>query len=137
MTQLIEFYPATLAIAFAVLFVTTLFALLGLRRRLYTVQDSLERLATLYEQRAGGDDKNQQVSARALEKRLSAIATSVDKMTRSQLDSKRLPGAESLVDATALAKRGHRAEELCARCGISLGEAQLLVRLHGRTKAAA
>ncbi|MEM7611563.1 MAG: DUF2802 domain-containing protein [Pseudomonadota bacterium] len=124
-------YPSTLAIVFALLFLCTLWTLLGVRRRLATQDQDIKRLSELIVFRDEDALHGRTVSELgALRDRLDVLTTDLRGVADTQLELKRAPGAGSLQDATLLARQGLSPDELSSRAGVSLGEAELLVRLH-------
>ena len=126
-------YTATLAVAFATLFVVTLLTLLAVRRRLAQQSDALaalaESLRQLLERRDAAGAATAHRLGQQLGEQLARLDGRVAALAEAQADLRRLPGGTAYDDATELARRGLDAGELIARCGIPAGEAELLVRL--------
>ena len=125
-------YPSVLAAVFALMFFVTFATLLTVRRRL-TVQDgNLGRLTELVEARELElAQRRTDAELAALHDEVSTVSRRLRDMAQTQLEQSRIPGSGTLNDATVLARQGLGADNIQARCGISLGEAELLVRLHG------
>ena len=124
-------YPAALAVVFALMFVTTFSTLLGVRRRLHEQDGNLRRLAELVASRTDGPAEVAGTGLGRLEQELDGVNTRLQELLSAQLEQCKISSPRSLTDATGCAREGLPAEEIAARCGISTGEAELLVRLHG------
>jgi C4-dicarboxylate-specific signal transduction histidine kinase len=126
-------YTASLAVAFATLFVVTLLSLLAVRRRLFEQSGELASLAESLQQLREQRDTGTAAAARQLGQQLARLDGRIAALAEAQSDLRRLPGGSAYDDATELARRGLDAGELIARCGIPAGEAELLVRLQRAT----
>lgn len=122
-------YVATLATAFAALFVVTLLSLRECRRSLAEHAGALTAvrasLALVVER---GDD-DVETGVRELGRQLASIDRRVSAVAQAQSELRRQPDGGTYDDAAELARRGLDAGELISRCGIPAGEAELLVRL--------
>ena len=126
-------YPGALAVAFALMFVATFLTLLGVRRRLREQDGALRRLADLVAARDGIAPVAEAPGLVRLAGELDGVQRQLGKLASAQLDQYKISGSRSLTEATRSAEEGLPPEEIAARCGISTGEAELLVRLHGPT----
>ena len=124
-------YPGALAVAFALMFLTTFSTLLGVRRRLREQDGNLRRLAELVIERDHGPVPRDEADLSRLEGELDNVNARLRELIRGQLEQCKISGSRSLTEATACAREGLPADEIAARCGISKGEAELLARLHG------
>lgn len=125
-------YPSVLAGVFALMFFITFATLLTVRRRLSEQHGHLDRLAQLVEARElENAQRRTDAGLAALHDEVSTVSRRLRDMAQTQLEQTRIPGSGTLNDATVLARQGIGADNIMTRCGISLGEAELLVRLHG------
>ncbi len=124
-------YPAALSVAFALMFLVTFSTLLGVRRRLHEQDGNLKRLAELVADREATAPANDAGGLARLEGELDSMNSRLAELVRAQLEQHKISGVRSLTDATRSAREGLAPEDIAAHCGISTGEAELLVRLHG------
>ena len=124
-------YPAALSVAFALMFLATFSTLLGVRRRLHEQDGNLKRLAELVVARETTEPAGDAGGLARLEGELDSMNARLAELVRAQLEQYKISGARSLTDATRSAREGLAPEDIAAHCGISTGEAELLVRLHG------
>jgi len=70
-----------------------------------------------------------------LEKRLAALQKIVDELSQRDRISQMATAQRALPveNAVSMAKQGASVEDLTRSCGLNIGEAQLIRRLHGRT----
>ena len=124
-----------LLIANAALIVAAAFAVLRVQRAL---EESVEfwrsptGAAIRADKSSASDD-----DSRVIASRMAALQRAVDELGRRE----RAVPQERVVDlslehAVRMAKRGASVDELTRRCGLNIGEAELLHRLHGRQEAA-
>ena len=122
-------YPSVLSAVFALLFVTTFMTLLAVRRRIHRQDGDLRRLLELLASRAetplpaAGEDIGRVTDA------IEVLATRVEALNVQQTAGRRAGGPGALDDAAAMARAGNTAQEIATRCGIAVGEAELLVRV--------
>ncbi|MEL6951451.1 MAG: DUF2802 domain-containing protein [Pseudomonadota bacterium] len=124
-------YPGALAVVFAFMFIVTFTTLLGVRRRLHQQDGNLRRLAELVASRG---DVSTELAAPGLvrvEQELDSVNARLQELVHAQLEQCKISSPRSLTDATGCAREGLPVEEISRRCGLSTGEAELLVRLHG------
>ena len=124
-------YPAALSVAFALMFLITFSTLLGVRRRLHEQDGNLKRLAELVADREAAAPAGDAGGLARLEGELDNMNSRLAELVRAQLGQHKISGARSLTEATRSAREGLAPEDIAAHCGISTGEAELLVRLHG------
>lgn len=124
-------YPAALSVAFALMFLVTFSTLLGVRRRLREQDGNLKRLAELVTAREAAAPAGDASGLARLEGELDNMNARLGELVRAQLGQYKISGSRSLTDATRSAREGLAPEDIAAHCGISTGEAELLVRLHG------
>lgn len=124
-------YPAALSVAFALMFLVTFSTLLGVRRRLHEQDGNLKRLAELVAERETVQPAADAGGLARLEGELDSMNSRLGELVRAQLEQYKISGARPLTDATRSAREGLAPEDIAAHCGISTGEAELLVRLHG------
>ncbi len=124
-------YPAALSLAFALMFLVTFSTLLGVRRRLHEQDGNLKRLAELVAEREAVAPAGDGGGLARLEGELDNMNSRLGELVRAQRDQYKISGVRSLTDATRSAREGIAPEDIAAHCGISTGEAELLVRLHG------
>ena len=124
-------YPAALSVAFALMFLATFSTLLGVRRRLHEQDGNLKRLAELVAEREAAPAAGDAGGLARVEGELDSMNSRLAELVRAQLEQYKISGARSLTDATRSAREGLAPEDIAAHCGISTGEAELLVRLHG------
>lgn len=83
------------------------------------------------------DDNARNERERLLEIRLAALQKTVDELSRREKVSE-IPAPVVSVpfeNAVRMAKQGATVEELTRACGLSIGEARLVQRMHGRNAA--
>lgn len=124
-------YPAALSVAFALMFLVTFATLLGVRRRLHEQDGNLKRLADLVVARETAEPAGDTAGLARLEGELDSMNARLAELVRAQLGQYKISGSRSLTEATRSAREGIAPEDIAAHCGISTGEAELLVRLHG------
>lgn len=124
-------YPAALSVAFALMFLVTFATLLGVRRRLHEQDGNLKRLADLVVAREAAEPAGDTAGLARLEGELDSMNARLAELVRAQLGQYKISGSRSLTEATRSAREGIAPEDIAAHCGISTGEAELLVRLHG------
>ncbi len=125
-------YPSVLASVFALMFLVTFATLLTVRKRLSLQDGCLNRLTELVEARElelSGSRTDAELAA--LHDEVSTVSRRLRDLANTQLEQSRVPGSGTMHDATVLARQGIGATQITGRCGISQGEAELLVRLHG------
>ena len=135
-------YPSTLALVFGVLFVLTFMTLLSVVRRLREQSGQVRRLAELIGQREhgvaavdGGVDGGVTTvlgghELARLEQEISDMGLKLQRLLEGDVNQYKISGARSLTEAVASARAGVAADEIARACGMSTGEAELLVRLH-------
>ena len=128
-------YPGALAVAFALMFVATFSTLLGVRRRLREQDGNLRRLAEIVSERQAAVPADEPAGLARLAHEIDGVSEQLRELLRAQLEQCKISGSRSLTEATGCARDGLAPAEIAARCGISTGEAELLVRLHGRRSA--
>lgn len=126
-------YTATLALAFAALFVVTLFSLRASRRGLERQVVELAGVRNSLQQLLGARTGEADAVVQTLGRQLAAIDRRVSAIAEAQSELGRQPAGGAYDDAAELARRGLDADELISRCGIPAGEAELLVRLQRAT----
>lgn len=131
--------PGVLAVVFALLFVTTFQTLLSVRRRLAEQVGQAHRLAELVDElrreptpddHASAPDRGVADLAR-LEAELDGVNRQLEQLLQASLNQHKISGARSLTEAVGGARSGQAADDIARACGLSIGEAELLVRLHG------
>ena len=120
-------YPKLLAVVFAALFVATFLTLLTVRQRLSMQDGEMRRLMTLI---ASHDDESIEPQEReeteSLTEALTRLSSRIDAIGLQQASAARSPGLD---EAAAMARAGGSANEIANRAGISVGEAELLLRV--------
>ncbi|MEO0364481.1 MAG: DUF2802 domain-containing protein [Pseudomonadota bacterium] len=120
-------YPKVLAVVFAALFVATFLTLLTVRQRLSMQDGEMRRLMTLI---ASHDDESTEPQEReeteSLTEALTRLSSRIDAIGLQQASAARSPGLD---EAAAMARAGGSANEIANRAGISVGEAELLLRV--------
>ncbi|MEL7024042.1 MAG: DUF2802 domain-containing protein [Pseudomonadota bacterium] len=120
-------YPKVLAVVFAALFVATFLTLLTVRQRLSMQDGEMRRLMTLI---ASHDDESIEPQEReeteSLTEALTRLSSRIDAIGLQQASAARSPGLD---EAAAMARAGGSANEIANRAGISVGEAELLLRV--------
>lgn len=121
-------YPRVLLLVFATLFVVTFLTLLTVRRRLTAQDGELRRLMSLIAVREVNDGSEPELpgAIESLGETLARLSQRVEAIGRQQATVVR---NGSLDEAAAMARAGNSATEIASRAGISVGEAELLLRV--------
>ncbi|MEO1327974.1 MAG: DUF2802 domain-containing protein [Pseudomonadota bacterium] len=124
-------YPKMLLLVFATLFVVTFLTLLTVRRRLSVQHGEMKRLMTLIatQDPVETDDSETGDPIESVTEALTRLSARLDALGMQQQASVVRGG--SLDDGAAMARSGASAAEIATRAGISVGEAELLLRVHG------
>ena len=121
-------YPKVLAIVFAALFVATFLTLLTVRQRLSMQDGEMRRLMTLIAAHDEGEpiDSHNSDEVESVTEALTRLSSRIDAIGLQQASAARSPGLD---EAAAMARAGGSAQEIANRAGISVGEAELLLRV--------
>lgn len=125
-------YPQLMAVVFAILFCVTFVTLLSVRRQLQEQGGLLERMTLLAltpEARDAESATSEHASHEALQRQLSALRDKVHSVAESQLTIRQVPVSATAHEAATMARQGASAKELATRFAMSLGEAELMVKL--------
>lgn len=132
MTTSMDWYTQSLAVAFALLFISTFFTLMGLRRKLAEREATLQRMFDLMLTQDGElGPAAQKQTLEPLAEGIAKVHSTLAAMNESHRHLRSVSPSVALDDAVALARQGRTAEDIAARSALGLSEAQLLVRLHG------